>query len=254
MAESQSMAARNGGRRAPSRCIDLRIALLEDDEEQADHTSALLRSVGHHVNVFSRGRALLRQLNTETYDVIMLDWEIPDVSGYEVLQSIRRQQTHRVPVLFLTQRDDEADVVQALTAGADDFLVKPPRERELLARVEAVGRRARASASADEVLEAPPFRIDLTRRQIERDGTVLDLTRREFEVAALLFSNIGKLLSRGHIMQAVWGQSVVTTTRTVDMHVSKVRKVLGLSAAIGLRLIAIYGYGYRLERTGTSGT
>ncbi len=80
---------------------------------------------------------------------------------------------------------------------------------------------------------------------------VLELTRREFEVTTLLFSNIGKLLSRGHIMQTVWGQNDATTTRTVDMHVSRVRKVLGLSAAIGLRLTAIYGYGYRLERTGS---
>lgn len=229
----------------------MRIALLEDDAEQAEHTSTLLQGVGHHVNVFSRGRGLLRQLNSETFDLIMLDWEIPDVSGFEVLQSIRRQQSLRVPVLFLTHRDDEADVVQALMAGADDFLVKPPRERELLARVEAAGRRARDSASSEEVMEAPPFRIDLSRRQIERDGAVLGLTRREFEVAALLFANVGKLLSRGHIMQAVWGQSGVTTTRTVDMHVSRVRKLLGLSPAIGLRLTAVYGYGYRLERTGT---
>jgi DNA-binding response OmpR family regulator len=251
MAELLFRVANDAGDSMASRCTDLRIALLEDDGEQAEHTAALLRGVGHHVNVFSRGRALLRQLNSETYDLIMLDWEIPDLSGYDVLLSIRQQQALRVPVLFLTQRDDEADVVEALLAGADDFLVKPPRERELLARLEAVGRRSREITSADEVMDIPPFRVDLTRRQIQRDGRALELTRREFEVAALLFSNIGKLLSRGHIMQTVWGQNAATTTRTVDMHVSRVRKVLGLSAAIGLRLTAIYGYGYRLERAGT---
>jgi two-component system, OmpR family, response regulator RegX3 len=251
MAESALGAANDVGSPASSRCIDLRIALLEDDAEQAEHTAALLRGVGHHVNVFSRGRALLRQLNSETYDLIMLDWEIPDVSGYDVLHAIRKQQAMRVPVLFLTHRGDEADVVEALAAGADDFLVKPARERELLARVDAVSRRSRDGSPADEVMDVPPFRIDLTRREIQRDGVAFELTRREFEVATLLFSNVGKLLSRGHIMQTVWGQNVVTTTRTVDMHVSRVRKVLGLSAAIGLRLTAIYGYGYRLERTGT---
>jgi two-component system response regulator RegX3 len=239
---------------ASPRCLGLRIALLEDDVEQAERAASLLHAVGHQVAVFDRGRALLKQLNSESYDLIMLDWEIPDISGYEVLRAIRGPLTLPTPVLFLTHRDAEEDVVQALEAGADDFLVKPPRDRELLARVEAVGRRSRDGLPQDEMLAVPPFRIDLKRRQIERDGVVADLTRREFEVALLLFRNVGKVLSRGHIMQVVWGQSEITLTRTVDMHVSRVRKILGLSAAIGLRLTAIYGYGYRLERAGTSPT
>jgi DNA-binding response OmpR family regulator len=232
--------------------LGLRIALLEDDIEQAERAASLLHAVGHHVAVFDRGRALLKQLNSESYDLIMLDWEIPDICGYEVLRAIRGPLALPTPVLFLTHRDAEEDVVQALEAGADDFLVKPPRDRELLARVDAVGRRSRDGLPQDEILAVPPFRIDLKRRQIERDGVVAELTRREFEVALLLFRNVGKVLSRGHIMHTVWGQSAVTLTRTVDMHVSRVRKILGLSAAIGLRLTAIYGYGYRLERAGTS--
>jgi two-component system response regulator RegX3 len=229
----------------------LRIAFLDDDAEQADRISALLQSAGHNVYVFNRGRALLGQLRCDTYDLIVLDWEVPDLSGYGVLRAIREQLEMRTPVLFLTHRDSEADVVQALEAGADDFLIKPPRERELLARVCAMGRRARASTLSVAALDNPPFHIDLELHQIMRDGAPLDLTRREFEVALLLFRNIGRVLSRGFIMDAVWGRGDTTTTRTVDMHVSRVRKVLGLSAAIGLRLTAIYGYGYRLERTGT---
>lgn len=222
--------------------------MLEDDIEQAERAASLLQGVGHQVDVFDRGRLLLKQLNHESYDLIMLDWEIPDVTGFDVLRTIRGSLGVRTPVLFLTHRDAEEDVVHALEAGADDFLVKPPRERELLARAEAVGRRLRESLPQDDSISVPPFRIDLRQRQIERDGVVAELTRREFEVALLLFRNVGKVLSRGHIMQAVWGQSADTLTRTVDMHVSRVRKVLGLSAAIGLRLTAIYGYGYRLER------
>jgi two-component system, OmpR family, response regulator RegX3 len=229
----------------------MRIVMLEDEAEHADRTAALLRGAGHQVHVFNRARAMLRELRNETFELVMLDWEIPDVSGYEVLRTIRGALQLRTPVLFLTHRDSEEDVVQALQAGADDFLIKPPRERELLARVEATARRAQ-EVPATQRLEFPPFSIDMQRRQIERAGESFELTRREFDVAALLFRNIGKVLSRGHIMESVWGHDASTTTRTVDMHVSRVRKVLGLSADIGLRLSAIYGYGYRLEWTRNS--
>ncbi len=224
----------------------MRIAFLEDDSEQADRISALLES-GHKAQVFDRGRQLLARLRSETFDLIILDWEVPDISGYEVLRSLRGTLKIDTPVLFLTHRDSESDVVRALQEGADDFLIKPPREHELLARIQALGRRAREPKAKPEVLEQGPFRIDLQQQQITRDGVALDLTRREFEVAALLFVNLGKVLSRGYIMDRVWGAGDTSTTRTVDMHVSRVRKVLGLSAAIGLRLTAIYGYGYRLE-------
>lgn len=229
----------------------MRIALLEDELEHADRTSSLLRDAGHQVQVFTRGAALLRHLRSDSYELIMLDWEVPGASGYEVLQAIRQQLASRTAIVFLTHRDAEADVVQALEAGADDFLIKPPREKELLARVEAAGRRARDGATTGDVLEVGPFRMDLEHRRVESAGKHFELTRREFDVAALLFGNLGKVLSRAHIMQLVWGQADATSTRTVDMHVSRVRKVLGLSAAIGLRLTAVYGYGYRLESTGS---
>ena len=202
----------------------MRIAFLDDDVEQADRITALLQAASHQVQVFNSGQALLSNLQGESYELILLDWEVPDVSGYDVLQIIRGRMQLPTPVLFLTHRDSEADVVEALTAGADDFLIKPPRERELLARVEAMSRRAREPASASETIEIGSFSLDLKRRQIERERVPLELTRREFDVAALLFRNLGKVLSRGYIMDTVWGRGDITTTRTVDMHVSRVRK------------------------------
>jgi DNA-binding response OmpR family regulator len=228
----------------------LRIAFLDDDIDQAERIGTLLRNAGHSVYVFNRGRALLRQLRTETFDLIVLDWEVPDVSGYDVLLTIRAQVENQTPVLFLTHRDGESDVVQALQAGADDFLIKPARERELLARVSAMSRRTHVQPQLQTTIAVAPISIDVERREITRGGVPLELTRREFEVALLLFRHLGQVLSRGFIMDAVWGHDDVTTTRTVDMHVSRVRKVLGLSAAMGLRLTAVYGYGYRLEQTG----
>ena len=229
----------------------LRIACLDDDVDQLERISSLLRDAGHKVYGFNRGRTMLNQLRCETYDLIVLDWEVPDVSGFDILLAIRSQLAVQTPVLFLTHRDGETDVVQALQAGADDFLIKPARERELLARVAAMGRRSRTAGQPPAPINHPPFTIDVERREIARDGTILELTRREFEVALLLFRHVGEVLSRGFIMDAVWGRGDTTTTRTVDMHVSRVRRVLGLSAAIGLRLTAVYGYGYRLEQTGT---
>jgi two-component system, OmpR family, response regulator RegX3 len=227
----------------------VRIAFLEDEAEQSDRIVALLSDAGNHVHAFNRGRALLNNLRSETYELLLLDWELPDISGYEVLSTLRTNLHISTPVLFLTHRDSEEDVVKALNAGADDFLVKPARKFELLARIESVCRRARDVAEQQAHFDIAPFHISLNERYIERDGNRLELTRREFEVAVMLLRNVGKVLSRGHIMEALWGRGDATTTRTVDMHVSRVRQVLGLSSAIGLRLTAIYGYGYRLERT-----
>ncbi|MDY6946434.1 MAG: response regulator transcription factor [Pseudomonadota bacterium] len=229
----------------------MRIAFLEDEAEHAERITSLLQGAGHHVHVFERGRPLLANLRTETYEFIILDWEVPDVSGYDVARAIRSQLKLRTPILFLTHRDTETDIVQALQAGADDFLSKPARPLELLARLQALSRRAHASPATPENFDVPPFHVNLCERVIERDGQRLELTRREFEVALLLFQNLGTVLSRAHIMESIWGRGDVTSTRTVDMHISRVRQVLGLSAALGLRLVSIYGYGYRLERIGS---
>ena len=218
---------------------------MEDDTDQAEHLRLLLEESGHTVHVFSRGRALLSKLAHESYDLIIIDWEVPDISGIEVLRTARGQLLSNTPILFLTHRDTEHDIVEALQAGADDFLVKPLREAEFLARVQALGRRLRPEAGL--AIDVPPYRIDVDRSVLYRDGAPIELTRREFDVALFFFRNLGKVVSRAHILESVWGRGGEVTTRTVDTHVSRLRSSLGLSAASGVRLTPVYGYGYRLE-------
>lgn len=225
----------------------VRIALLEDDPDQASHLQALMQRAGHHVHLFTRGRPLLNKLAHESYDVIVLDWGVPDMSGIEVLGIIRSQKVPDTPVLFLTNRDAESDVVEALEAGADDFVVKPARERELLLRIKALSRRTQEREPAGEILAAGPIRIDVARREITRDGKPVELTPREFDVAVFFFRQPGRLVSRGHLMEVVWGRSTDASLRTVDTHVSRLRQALALSAESGVRMTPVYGYGYRLD-------
>jgi DNA-binding response OmpR family regulator len=177
----------------------------------------------------------------------MLDWELPDVSGIQVLRWVRQHNDKLTPVLFITARPFEEDIVKALEEGADDYMVKPVRRTELLARANALWRRTRAGAPAVEVLEFPPYRIDTLERSIAFDGEPVELTQKEFELAVFLFRNAGRLLSRGHIFEAVWGRSATLSSRTTDTHLSRVRSKLKLQPEHGYRLVSVYNYGYRLE-------
>jgi two-component system, OmpR family, response regulator RegX3 len=223
----------------------MRIALLEDDPHQADRITRLLEDNGDVVHAFSRGRALLSKLAHESYDVILIDWEVPDLSGYDVLRSARGELLNQTPVLFLTHRDSEENIVQALEAGADDYLVKPHRDRELLARLQALARRGRSVPAG--TIDVPPYRIDIATARILRGGEPVTLTRREYQLGLFLFQNLGKVVSRAHLLESILGVGEAVTTRTVDTHVSRLRFALGLSAQSGVRLTPVYGYGYRLE-------
>lgn len=224
----------------------MRIAILEDDPDQQALLNLWLSDDGHDIHGFQKGRDLMKLASRESFDLFILDWQVPDVSGVEVLQWIREKVSDRIPILFVTVRDSEEDIVYALQKGADDYVVKPPRRQELLARVGALLRRA-YPREEQKLLSFPPFEIDKLRSEIRREGVRLDLTPKEYELAVVLFRNIGRLMSRGHLQELVWGRSGDLTTRTVDTHVSQVRKKLDLRPENGYRVVPIYNYGYRLE-------
>jgi DNA-binding response OmpR family regulator len=225
----------------------VRIAILEDDPDQAALLRRWISEDGHDVHAYHSGREAMKQANRESFDLFMLDWQVPDVSGAEVLAWLRSNVSRSVPVLFVTVRDSEQDIVFALEHGADDYMVKPVRRQELLARVHALLRRA-YPIEEKKLLSFPPYDIDIQRGEVRRDGAKIELTPKEFELTVALFRNIGRLLSRGHLQESVWGRTGDIATRTVDTHVSQVRKKLDLRPESGYRVVPIYNYGYRLEK------
>ncbi|PWT77085.1 MAG: DNA-binding response regulator [Proteobacteria bacterium] len=226
----------------------MRVAILEDDESQIELLSHWLRLAGHHAFPFSQGADLLRALGADRFDAVLLDWGVSDLSGVEVLRRIRTQLRSSVPVLFCTARAQEEDIVVGLKAGADDYLVKPMRRLELLARLEAVSRRAQERQVPPELLEVDVFRADLHARTIARDGRPVDVTAKDFDLAVLFLANIGRLLPRKQICERVWGAYTQVKSRTLDTHVSRLRSKLDLTPGYGWHLAAVYGCGYRLDQ------
>lgn len=226
------------------------IALLEDDQDQSVLIQAWLEAANHKCKVFTSGKDLTMALVNESYDLLILDWMVPDMDGMEVLAWVRENIEWKVPVLFVTQRDAEEDVVSALTVGADDYMAKPIKRAEMLARIESISRRSQGfNATEEDQLAYPPYTLQRSARIIKLKDEVIEVTQKEFELTLFLFKNAGRVLSRGYILETVWGRSAEVNTRTVDTHVSRLRRKLSLYKENGWQLSSIYQHGYRLEKT-----
>lgn len=229
----------------------MRIAIVEDDPAQAELVQAWLEASNHQCSHQSNGQSFMKMIRHESFDLLIIDWHLPDMTGIEVLKWVREHVDWPIPVLFATSRNNEADIVQALESGADDYMIKPIKRSEMMARINALGRRSGGVKSEVRSLQFGIFTIDKDRRVITRSGIPIELTQKEFELAVFLFQNAGHLVSRGHILESVWGSSPDLMTRTVDTHASRIRQKLQLNPASGWRLSTVYQHGYRLEDTGT---
>lgn len=227
----------------------LRIASLEDDSVQAALIREVVTGAGHECVTFADGRRMLLTLRKITFDLLLLGWQVPHVSGKEILAWARAHLDPRIPVMFVTDRGTEDDVVAAMGAGADDYMVKPVRPRELAARIHALLRRAYPELhQADESrLAWGAFGFDVVARQATYAGQMVQLTPKEFDLALLLFRNEGRVVPREHMVAAVWGREIPPMSRTIDTHVSRVRTKLGLWEDNGVRVLPVYTFGYRLE-------
>lgn len=227
----------------------MRIAALDDDLLQLEFIDHILQSQGHSCHTFANGTALLDALRSDpsAFDLLIVDWELPDTSGPEIVQWVRQHISASLPILFITHRQEERDIVRGLESGADDFMAKPVGRGELQARVASLLRRAYPHHGADSVLEFGPYRFLPETRSVEMHGTPVELRNLEYELALYLFQNKGHLLAREHLRETIWGQVPEMNSRTLDTHISRVRTQLDLRPANGYLITSVYGVGYRFE-------
>ena len=223
----------------------MNFAIVEDSRSQAEVLKALLRSEGHQVEVFAEGLPCLAALKSRSFDFFVIDWNLPDIGGDEVLKGVREHCGWEVPVIFCTAKTTEENAADILRLGADDFMPKPIRYMEFMARVEALLRRRQTVQPGP--LRFGNIEIDLGGRRVKLAGADVELTQREFDLAVVFLNNVGRVLARDELLASVWVRDTEVDSRTVDTHASRLRKKLGLGGESGLMLSSVYGQGYRLD-------
>lgn len=224
----------------------LNIGVLEDEQPHVAMLMEWLESADYKMFYSDSGERFIQMVKEEKPDMLILDWHLPDCEGIQVLERLRQEAIFAGPVLFATSKDSEQDIVAALTLGADDYLVKPLRKSELIARLAALWRRQ--PLLKPQLLSLGHIQIDTDNYQVFVSGEEKKLTATEFKLACCLLENEGKLLSREFLLNRVWGIDAEIDTRTVDIHMSKLRRVLKLTPDTGYCIKTIYKHGYRLEK------
>jgi DNA-binding response OmpR family regulator len=225
----------------------MHVLIVEDDAVQAEAIAEALRPLGHQITCLEDGEQAIRLLKTQMVDVAVLDWQLPRRTGLEVLRWTRANIGSEPAVLFVTSKVLEDDIVQALEAGADDYIVKPFRVAELTARVSVMLRRIRREIGATDIVRIGEYTVDPNLRTVMLRDQKVDLTAKEFDLIAFLFSNAGKLLSREVMAMSAWGRELSVASRTLDTHIYRIRQKLFLNPENGVRLSSIYTHGYRLD-------
>ena len=225
-----------------------RVLVVEDEESFSDALSYMLGREGYDAVVASTGPDALAEFDRAGADIVLLDLMLPGLPGTEVCRALRSRSN--VPIIMLTAKDTEIDKVVGLELGADDYVTKPYSARELVARIRAVLRRrgdAAEAASADGVLEAGPVRMDVERHVVAVDGEQVPLPLKEFDLLEYLLRNAGRVLTRGQLIDRVWGSDYVGDTKTLDVHVKRLRAKLEPDPANPKYLLTVRGLGYKLE-------
>jgi len=222
-----------------------RILVVEDEESFSDALSFMLRKEGFTVSIATTGPDALAQFDREPADLILLDLMLPGMSGTDVCRTIRA--TSRVPIIMVTAKDSELDKVLGLELGADDYVTKPFSSRELVARIRAVLRRNVDDYDETPVVEAGPVRIDPERHLVTIAGQQVALPLKEFDLLEYLVRNTGRVLTRGQLIDRIWGSDYVGDTKTLDVHIKRLRSKVEPDPAHPVHLLTIRGLGYKFE-------
>ncbi len=224
-----------------------RVLVVEDEQSFSDVLSYLLRKEGFEVSVAPTGPAALTEFDRGGADIVLLDLMLPEMSGTEVCRQLRQKST--VPIIMVTARDSEIDKVVGLEIGADDYVTKPYSPRELVARIRAVLRRqiGEAAESPTAALAAGPVRMDVERHVVTVSGQPVPLPLKEFELLELLLRNAGRVLTRGQLIDRVWGADYVGDTKTLDVHVKRLRSKIEPEPSTPRFIVTVRGLGYKFE-------
>lgn len=225
----------------------MHIGLLEDDASQIELISFWAKEAGDTLESYTTGKCFRESINIENFDLLILDWHLPDTTGIDELDWLRDKKSSNIPVIFITSRDSEESVIEALDHGADDYMVKPVSKGVTLSRIKALKRRSNDNGACVKQTEVySPYEINESESTISKDGEAIKLTNKEFELVTYLFRNAGTLVSRDYLLEHIWGTRADLNTRTVDTHISRIRSKLGVCPAVGWQLSSIYQRGYRL--------
>jgi len=225
-----------------------RVLIVEDEESFADPLDFLLRREGFTAAIAATGQEALVEFDRNGADIVLLDLMLPGMSGTDVCKQLRARSA--VPVIMVTARDSEIDKVVGLELGADDYVTKPYSARELIARVRAVLRRGSEAADGDgslAVLEAGPVRMDVERHVVTVSGGEVPLPLKEFDLLEYLLRNVGRVLTRGQLIDRVWGAGYVGDTKTLDVHVKRLRSKIEADPSTPRHLVTVRGLGYKFE-------
>ncbi len=222
-----------------------RVLVVEDEESYADALSYLLRKEGYDVSLAATGPDALAEFDRNGADIVLLDLMLPGLPGTEVCRQIRAVSS--VPVIMVSAKDDEVDKIVGLELGADDYVTKPYSPRELVARIRAVLRRGTEPDLAPMTLEAGSVRMDVERHVVTVNGEAQRLPLKEFELLELFLRNPGRVLTRGQLIDRVWGSDYVGDTKTLDVHVKRLRAKLEPDPSHPTLLVTVRGLGYKLD-------
>jgi two-component system response regulator RegX3 len=225
--------------------VAARILVVEDEESLADSVRYNLEREGYSVTVAADGRRAIERFRIDEPNLIVLDLMLPELSGLDVCRMIRQESD--VPIIMVTAKDSEADKVTGLELGADDYVTKPFSVRELVSRVRAHLRRARMSSpgSPDEALEGGPVQMDVARHEVRVGGEVAAFPPKEFELLEAFLRRKGRLLTREFLIEEVWGHDYVGDTKTLDVHVKRIRRKIEADPHEPTHLVTVRGLGYK---------